>query len=305
MLIKKALPCLLLSILSLVQASPTRTLPVPDPSETDFAPDDNTCSDYKTCSSKGLRYWRELQAKLAEEHPIDVDVVASQETFNRDYRSEFLSLAGDDSPGPRNIRPELERHGFEWDWTEAFVTFSVNPETGKETEDTAYRNMFYTSKGLIVALENFRRLDEQKTLPFSEITYHTWQFAQQYAESTKGIRGRPGGGPISTLQTMVQVAVQNEETEAVIETIWEKNGWYSNEGDMTWYRFTLAESPLWFYALLGTVNVKGTVFLLKDHAAELGKKTITTIWVRWPKVDPDIWIDIGPYTPETPAVETS
>ncbi len=234
-----------------------------------------------------------------------MDVVAGKETFDRDYGCEFLSLAGDDSPGPRNIRPELERRGFEWEWTEAFATFSVNPETGKETEDTAYRNMFHTSKGLIVALENFRRLDEQKTLPFSEIIYHTWPFAQQYAENTKGIRGRPGGGPISTLQAMVQVAVQNEETRAVIKTIWDKKGWYWNEGDPTWYRFTLAESPLWFYALLGTVNVKGTVFLLKDHAAEIGKKTITTIWVRWPQVDPDIWIDIGPNAREMPAVETS
>ncbi|KAL8929037.1 MAG: hypothetical protein Q9208_001480 [Pyrenodesmia sp. 3 TL-2023] len=302
MLIQRSLP-FLLSILSLVQTTPTRTIPVPSPSETDLAPDENTCSDYKTCGSKGRGYWLELQAKLAEENPIDV--TTGEAIFHQDYGCEFMSLAGDGSQGPQNIRPDLERHGFEWEWTEAFGTFSVNPMTGKDTPETAYSNMFHTSKGLILALENFRFMDEQKTLHFSEVVYYSWKVAQQYADDTKGIRGKPGGGPISTLQAMVQIEVQNPETRAVIETIWNKNDWDGNEGDPTWRRFTVDESPNWFYALLGTVNVKGTVFLLKDHAAEIGKKTITTIWVRWPWVDPDIWIDIGPDTRERPRVETS
>lgn len=206
---------------------------------------------------------------------------------------------------PNFTTAEFEKHGFEWEWIEAFGVFSINPETGKDTEETAYSNMFFTSKGLFVALENFRHMDEQKTLPFSEIVYYAWQVAWHYDDDLKGLRGHPGGGPISRLQTMVQIQVQNQESRAVMETIWGHEGWHWNEGDPTWYKFTVADSPLHFWALLGTVNVKGTVFLLKDHAAAIGKKTITAIWVRWPHPDPDIWIDIGPHPPITGQVETA
>ena len=291
MLIQWALPCLL-SVCSFVQATPARTISKPDHPETLFSPDEDTCSDFKTCSSKGYRYWRELQAKLAQAHPVDV--TSGKIIFDRDYGCEWMSTEA--SPGLDHIRPDLEQHGFEWEWTEAFGAFSKNPETGKDTEATAYSNMFYTSKGLVLATENFRRLDEQKTLPFSEIVYYAWQVAWEYDNNIKGWRGHPGGGPISTLQSMVQIQVQNPESSAVIRTIWDDEGWEWNILDPTWHKFTVADSPLKFWALLGTVNVKATVFLLKDHAAEVGKKTIIAIWVRWPHPDPDIWIDIGSHT---------
>lgn len=49
-----------------------------------------------------------------------------------------------------------------------------------------------------------------------------------------------------------------------------------------------------FYAFLGTDNVKGTVYLLNDHPVALGKKIITEIWTR---ATPhfDMWINLGPY----------
>lgn len=294
MLVRRTLPWLLAAV-SLVQATPTRTLPIPGPSETDPSPDDNTCSDYKTCSRKGHGYWIGLQAVLSQAQPADK--TDGKAIFGTDYGCEFITIDQDTTPGLSAIRGDLENHGYEWKWVEAFGAFSKDPVTGHDTEQTAYSNMFYTSKGLIVAVENYRDLDEQETLPWSEIIYQAWQYARKYDDESKAAdtpRGHPGSGSISTLQTVVQVDVQNQETRLVTKTIWDAAGKEYNTGDKIWYKFTEADTPNWFYALLGTVNVKGTLFLLKDHAAEIGKKTITAIWVRWPGPDPDIWIDIGP-----------
>ncbi|KAI4093690.1 MAG: hypothetical protein LQ344_002755 [Seirophora lacunosa] len=261
-----------------------------------LSPVTTTCSDY---CRKGLEYWRDLQVVLAQEHPQDV--IGGKAIFDRDYRCEWtLPELPDMDRGIRRIKPDLELHGFEWALVEAFATFSINPITGQPTERTAYNNMLYTAKGLVLALENFRRDDEQKTLPFSEVLYQTWRWAQDYDDRAKasGKPGHPGGGSISTLQTMVQVKVQNEETIQILQAIWADSHLEYGEGDDAWYGFIPSvEKRNWFYALLATVNVKSTVFLLKDHAAEIGKKTITAIWVRWPETDPDIWIDIGPNTP--------
>lgn len=46
-------------------------------------------------------------------------------------------------------------------------------------------------------------------------------------------------------------------------------------------------------ALLVTDKVKGTIWSLNDHAAEIREKEITTIWTRWTTRHPDIWIEIG------------
>ncbi|KAI4132129.1 MAG: hypothetical protein LQ338_000883 [Usnochroma carphineum] len=292
MLFQLCLPWLL-TVTSLVQASPTRTLQAPGPSETDPSPDDITCSDYETCSSKGRGYWRELQAVLAQAQPVDR--TDGKAIFDRDYGCEFMT-SGETSAGLRAIPQDLEQHGFDWAWTEGFGVFSKDPETGEDNPDTAYSNLFETSKGLVVAVENFRDLDERKSLQWSEIIYQAWQIAQEYDDNKKEWNippGHPGGGPISTLQTIVQLDVQNRETLAVLRTIWKAQKLEWNIIDRTWYKFTEADTPYWFYALLGTVNVKGTLYLLKDHAAEIGKKTITEIWVRWALVDPDIWINVA------------
>ncbi|KAL8715298.1 MAG: hypothetical protein Q9225_006432 [Loekoesia sp. 1 TL-2023] len=285
----------LLTVVSLAHATPTRVIHLPVASAVggDASPDDSTCNDYKTCSSKGHRDWQELMKKVSEAQPVDK--TGSKAVFDDDYGCSFMSS---DDPVP-SVRDDLEGHGFEWDWIEAFGVYSKNPQTGEDSEETAYTNMFYTSKGLIVADENYRQKDEQKTLHWSELMYQAWQVAKEHDDVSKAANippGHPGGGDISKLQTVVRVSVQNDQAKEVIGTIRAaKQGW--NPGDETWHKFTVAEDTAnWFYALLGTVNVQSVVWLLRDHAAEIGKKIITEIWVRWDSVDPDIWINIGPPT---------
>ena len=298
MFLQHSLLCLL-TVICIVQATPTRTLSGSGPSVTggDSSPDEDTCTDYKTCSSKGLGYWEQLQQKLSQATPVDR--TDGNSIFATDYGCEFITIDEDSTPGLRNIRGDVENHGYEWNWVEGFGVFSKDPATGKENPETAYSNMLYTAKGLIVAVENYREADDRKTLPWSEIIYQAWQVAKEYDDDSKEANappGHPGGGDISTLQAIVRVNIENEETQAVLQTIWRGEGLEWNTLDQTWYRFTESDPATknWFYALLGTVNVKGAVFLLSDHAAEIGKKTVTDIWVRWEGPNPDIWINIGP-----------
>ncbi|KAI4253447.1 MAG: hypothetical protein LQ352_003689 [Teloschistes flavicans] len=289
--------CAVLSIAALVNGftiqprSPTR--PSPEASASgDPSPDDITCNDYMTCSSKGLGYWKDLQATLSNPHPQDRNDVA---IFNRDYKCDFASTDWNDKFSLTMLKPALEAHGINWQWLSAQATFSINPVTGKDTTDTAYLNLFATGVGVIVAYENFRDGDEQKTLPWSELMFQTWPHARDWDDRYAGGTDHPPGKPISALSTVIQLDIRNEETVNVLQTIWTAEGWEKNSVDQSWYRFTETTPSMsnWFYAILGTPNVKGTVFLLKDHAAEIGMKNIKEIWVRWPYVYPDIWIVIG------------
>ncbi|KAL8938982.1 MAG: hypothetical protein Q9216_003608 [Gyalolechia sp. 2 TL-2023] len=291
---RRTLLCLLIAA-SLVQATPARELTLPEQGAVggDTNPDSPSCRDYRTCKERGQLDWLELVAKVTQAQPVDIP--SSQKTFDESYGCEFMSSYHDPI---YSVREDLERHEFEYRWTEAFGVFSKDPATGEETETTAYTNMFYTAKGLIVADENFKRYDEQKTLHWSELMYHAWATAKHYADEKHRINvppGHPPGGPISGLQTVVHHQVISDQALVVIRTIRAaKQGW--SPEDENWHRFTVAqETREWFFALLAVVNVQGVVWLLRDHAAEIGKKVVTEIFVKWePTSKPDIWINVGP-----------
>lgn len=278
----------------LTLAMPARNLTLPIPSEVtgDTNPDVPSCQDYRTCINRGHQDWLELVSRATEAHPVDVP--STQKTFDESYGCVFIS--SDDDP-IWNVREDLERHGFDYRWIKAFGVFSKNPATGEETEKTAYLNMFDTQKGLIVADENFRQYDEQKKLHWSELMYHAWKTAREDADESHRANippGAPPGGPISTLQTVVRHQAMNDVAVIVIQEIRRRMpDWTIEDGD--WHKFSVAEDTReWFYALLGVVNVQGVIWLLKDHAAEIGQKVVTEIYVKWSRAWPDIWINIGP-----------
>ncbi|KAL8688948.1 MAG: hypothetical protein Q9218_005262 [Villophora microphyllina] len=254
--------------------------------------DDEVCGDYEVCGSRGHRYWQSLQATISQAQPVDR--TDGPEKFDHYYGIEFASF---DDPIPQ-LMQDLANHGINYQYIEGWAIYSKDPLTGTETEETAYGNMFSTFHGLIIAVENFREYDDSKALSWSELMAQAWPKAQEWAQDRAddpefAHLGHPGGAPISNLQTIIQAKVRNDQTKAVLQTIWKAEGHEWNTLDATWYKFTLAENPNWWYALVGTDNIKGTVYLLNDHAAAIGKKVVTEIWVRWRGVDPDIWIVIG------------
>lgn len=65
-------------------------------------------------------------------------------------------------------------------------------------------------------------------------------------------------------------------------------------GEGVWRSWTMqgeggGEGNGFFVAMLGTDNVRGVVWLLGDHAVEMGRKEVVGIWTRWEGVHPDVW----------------
>lgn len=126
-------------------------------------------------------------------------------------------------------------------------------------------------------------------LQWSDIIY------QCYLEELT--RTHQSGRSIAGLQTVIQANILNMGTIDVARAAYLSIGtqlWVEPD----WKRWTIAETPYWFYALLGTENIKGVLWLLRDHPVAIGNKVVTEIWTRV-NGNFDIWINIGPYEPAT------
>lgn len=240
--------------------------------------DDLYCHAYVDCGKAGYKYHNILQVTLMSESPVD-------RTDGKDkFEAAYVVKQSQSPPILNTLDQDLVFHGFNPNALGAFEVFSINPYDKLPDRDSAYDNYFDTVNGIIIANINFNALDSQKALPWSEIMYQTWQRVNE--EFTKG-------GPISNLRAVVQKTVTNLGTRAVLKTMYNTLQLSISQGDANWYSWTELKAPEFFMALLGTDNVKGTIWLLNDHAAEIRKKEITTIWTRWTTRFPDIWIEIG------------
>ncbi|KAL8780314.1 MAG: hypothetical protein Q9213_006538, partial [Squamulea squamosa] len=216
--------------------------------------------------------------------PDLVDRTDSKATYEKYYKSESSHLFAHDAP---EIRQDLANHGLPNLDDPAYsywLTGSKDPKTGVEDEEIAYKNVINARDGVLIAMYNFREVDSANVLPWSEIIYQAWQ--QSKSEDEK--QGRVSGS-LSTLKYSIQKTVVNQQTTRVLELAYENMGYpQTARGDTTWRRWTEQDTPNWFYALLGTDNCKGTLFLLTQHAVEAGKKEITEIWTRWDAEYPEI-----------------
>ncbi|KAL8715212.1 MAG: hypothetical protein Q9220_001170 [cf. Caloplaca sp. 1 TL-2023] len=241
------------------------------------------CLDYKTCDSKGLQYWNWLQGNLSSPNPVDR--IDGKATYEESYLSDSSVM------GPKfasDIRQDLLNHGLPNLDDPAYTywsTSSIDPATGVESEYVAYKNIINARDGVLIALVNYRSEDEANTLPWSEIMYQAWQESKSYDEQRNA-----QSGTLSTLQHVVRSSVSNEQTQTILKLMYANSGYPAiSTGDTTWRKWTEEATPNWFFALLGTDNCKGVLFLLTQHAVEAGKKEVTEIWTRWPGAYPDIW----------------
>ncbi|KAL8768912.1 MAG: hypothetical protein Q9209_004967 [Squamulea sp. 1 TL-2023] len=164
-----------------------------------------------------------------------------------------------------------------------WAVYSKNPETQAVDEEPAYYNIFDTKNGVIIADANWRNDDSQKTLQWSELMYQTWALANvtAIAHAAAGKGGGPGG-PISNLRSVVRAIVTNKGTRGAFEAAYKANGLVpGQDGPDDWQQWTEYSHRNFFWDMLGTDNIKGVIWLLNDHAAEIGKKEITKIWSRW------------------------
>lgn len=279
---------LLVYIPLLIQATPAATPsestpPSPTTTTGNFQEEDDVCTDYKTCGTRGLTYWNILFDTLRNRQSQDRTDGFGK--FQQYYTAQYV----DTKKADLDISPDLIVHGIDPDYLDVWTTVDKGPKTSVQDLFNPYINSFNTRDGIVIADNNFRYDDQAKKLEWSELMYHTWQAASSYADALHGIDDRhPKGGPISTLKCVFQHIVVNKQTQEVIKLLYQKMG-YAIEQDIEWKKWTEEDQPNWFHALLGTDNVKGTVYFLNDHAQEIGRKEITEIWTRWDVFAPDIW----------------
>ncbi|KAL8838547.1 MAG: hypothetical protein Q9170_002089 [Blastenia crenularia] len=279
---------LFLALFALALSSQSIALPHPDTDDDNNSPqfpgdqqsDDLFCSSYKDCGSSGIQYWKNLHNTLSQANPID-------RTDGLQKFQQYYAVQPSQIPyGLSRIKQDLTNHGFDINLLTGWETVSKNPATGAlDTINAAYDNDFDTTNGLLVANANFRKWDFQRQLPWSELMFQTWQVVSA---------AQPGGGPISNLRAVVRKEVENDGAKEVLRTLYTARGLSMNQGDATWYQWSEDQQPAFFYALLGTDNVKGVIWLLNDHPNAMGRKEIVDVWTRWDKKDPDFWINLGP-----------
>ena len=257
--------------------------------------DNEICLTYDTCSQKGLGYWNTLHTTLYESQLGQTVDRNDSALFNTHYITEYrdsdpLDPDLQQSLRNRNVDPLTEM--------DTWQSSGLHPTTLQRDQWPAYYNIFDTHNGYIIADSNRRAGDSQRALPWSELIYQTWplaaQKATQFASSSKS-QHHPPGGPISNLRGVVQHFVVNKGTQQVLTAAYEAKGWQPGyDGAEQWRKFTEEQDggggkDFFFYGLLGTENVRGTVWLLRDHANEIGRKDVEAIWVRWYMGNPDIW----------------
>ncbi|KAL8668789.1 MAG: hypothetical protein Q9168_006593 [Polycauliona sp. 1 TL-2023] len=236
---------------------------------------DYPCQQYSLCGSKGLQYWRDLTKILASTIPAD-----KEDDFDT-YKTWYHCTLEDRSDGGQQVERDLIHRGLSpVDDYKMWHVSSMQSKGGVADLETSYENMFNTNDGIIIATYNWRPLDSQKKLQWSDIVYHTYRLDLEPGQSMRG------------LNAVVQVDITNPGTFRILQSAYKARGLDASY-DRQWRRWTPADSPYFFW-FLGTDNVKGTMFLLKDHASAVGKKIITEIWTR---AEPsfDIWIQLGPY----------
>ena len=276
MLLKRSI--LLLAIVSsLVQALAAVKPRAPPIILENLQQEDEVCTIYKACVEKGYRYWNELHTTLS--NYTSVDRSHGLELFERYYRPEApetLELGYEPNLEQAFINRNLDTRSMD-----AWEVNSFDPVEEIRHGRTAYLNAFNTDSGVIVALGNWRDNDKNRKenqLQWSEIMYQTWKLAASMPV-TEGEDHSPGGR-ISNLRAVVQSLVTNAGTLAILKNAYEANDWVPHR-DVEWRQWTEPSTRNFFYALLGTDNVKGTVWLLKDHAVEIGRKDISSIWTLW------------------------
>ncbi|KAL8685292.1 MAG: hypothetical protein Q9218_007857, partial [Villophora microphyllina] len=246
---------------------------------------DHICDDFETCDVKGLGYWNNLYTNL---HGGSIDRTDGQDIFKEHYVTTLEMWM--DYP---DFKQDWINHGINHDY---FKDWKINPANNPpdmdvEDPEHTYDNAINTIDGIIVAIANFNEDDSADIrLPWSELMFNLWQVAQteqdkQHAKDPS----KPPGGPISNLRLIVQHTITNSQTLHVMTTMYDANGYSKQQHDETWQHWSEQSGTNFFYAILGTPNVRGALWLCNDHANSIGRKMPKDVYTRWSGEYPDIW----------------
>ncbi|KAL8662019.1 MAG: hypothetical protein Q9202_005073 [Teloschistes flavicans] len=271
---------------------PVHALSIRGVAEGIVQPFQSACDSYEKCGAKGLQIWNILHSNLSSATPYVREDTSA--TFNMYYQAEPQPYQVEDY----EMKQDFENHHFDTKHLDLWTTVSKDPAVPslvEDIDDPPYKNVFDTNQGVIIADANFRYLDTNQKLPWSEIIYNLWKLSIEEADHQHSLDPtHPPGGPIANLKYIIQHMVVNLESQTILELAYQRNAYIYNDGSAEaarWWPWSEEDTDTryWFYALLGTENVKGALWLLNDHSLEMGRKEITKIWTRWTVFAPDFW----------------
>lgn len=102
---------------------------------------------------------------------------------------------------------------------------------------------------------------------WSDITFLQWQELASKPTELQGLR------------RVMHRKVSNENTKAIIKHVLEKRGKFETREVIAWTEKNLEGDGDDFLALLGSPNGYGTAFMLAQHKAQLGWKSVKSITV--------------------------
>ncbi|KAI4220216.1 MAG: hypothetical protein L6R36_007780 [Xanthoria steineri] len=182
---------------------------------------------------------------------------------------------------PPDSDDELDEEHMDISHIDLWQVSSNSSITKQRDPEPALNHLFDTNHGFLIAEGNWRAKDSQRKLQWSEVIYQTWKRAEKRAnELALQGKGSPPGGPISNLQSVVRHSITNQGTQSVMRAAYAANDWIpGSDGPEEWRRFTETDKYFFFFALMGTENVKGLLWFLRDHAVEMGRKEPATLFV--------------------------
>ncbi|KAL9577995.1 MAG: hypothetical protein Q9212_006007 [Teloschistes hypoglaucus] len=245
---------------------------------------DHVCDNFQTCDVKGLKYWNKLFTTITQ--PKIVDRTDGQDIFQQHYIAKPVMY--ENNPA---FRQDFVNYGINNDHFDQWTIDSIDQYTGHANGDDSYTNAINTVDGVLIAIANWKDDDTAEVqLPWSELMYNLWKLSQHEQDDLHSKDpSEPPSGPLSTIRVIIRHTVTNVMTQNVLRTAYTANGYSMNQGDITWRYWSEETTRYFFYAILGTPNVRGTLWLLNDHAAEIGGKIPKHIYTRWNKENPDIW----------------
>ena len=213
-------------------------------------------STYDDALEKGRELWDKVQDALS-----GVGSAGDHDRYEQSWQEYYRSIAIE-----RDSDIDVRTRGF------ADVGKAVVPDREEDPKSFPYQNIYNPRTGEIYASRNYKkRLDrapKDSKLPNSEMLWRQYGMASEIMYP-----GDPStiSAAYQRLKKITRSSVVNSQTKIVTAMCYEDG----ETGEKTW-----TKQDEEFYALLGTENVKSAAYMIIDHAATMGNKTILNITTR-------------------------
>ncbi|KAL8714435.1 MAG: hypothetical protein Q9220_001768 [cf. Caloplaca sp. 1 TL-2023] len=219
------------------------------------APDDDSCTDTKTCKESGQNLWDKLQDKFKNGN----DVTKFDGTLASAYEDRVVRDATPDYSTFQSVftteKLDFEKH------------FADHNVKGKDEDKEAFQNMFNTNQGTMIGVFNNKDYNPSAAMPFSEVVFQCYK---KECDNPNELKNYQFSGVAN---------VGNTEYLNVIEDLYKSRGLRTLPD--TFNKWTYEDQKDGFLALLGTPKLSFVLRMLADHSVAFGNKKPTEVWTNY------------------------